>query len=65
MLNVMRENLRHLKWVLIVVAAAMVLSLGYYFTDNTNLGQGAWAARVNGTVTYVACAPCNQYLLRH
>src|SRR5262245_47288222 len=31
MLNVMRDNLRHLKWVLIVVAVAMLGYLGAYF----------------------------------
>ena len=31
MLNAMRENFRHLKWVLWIVAISMVLYLGYYF----------------------------------
>ena len=31
MLNVMRDNLKHLKWVLVVVAFAMLLYLGSFF----------------------------------
>jgi len=49
MLNTMRENLRHLKWVLWIVAISMVLSMGYYFARRDPGGPGAgWAARVNG-----------------
>jgi peptidyl-prolyl cis-trans isomerase D len=48
MLNVMRENLRHLKWVLWVVALAMTLSLGYYFVDRP-ADNAAWAVMVNET----------------
>ena len=48
MLNVMRDNLRHLKWVLVVVALAMLGYLGAFF-DMSPKGGGAtadWAARV-------------------
>jgi peptidyl-prolyl cis-trans isomerase D len=50
MLNVMRDNLRHLKWVLVVVALAMLGYLGAFF-DMSPKGGGAtadWAARVDG-----------------
>jgi peptidyl-prolyl cis-trans isomerase D len=50
MLNVMRDNLKHLKWVLVVVALAMLGYLGSYF--DPRVGRGAesseWAARVDG-----------------
>lgn len=51
MLNVFRENLRHLKWVLWLVAASMVFYLGYYFIDSdvTTPTEG-WAARVGDQV---------------
>lgn len=49
MLNVMRENLRHLKWVLWIVAASMVLYLGVYFGRSGTGSQGDWAAEVDGT----------------
>jgi peptidyl-prolyl cis-trans isomerase D len=50
MLNVMRDNLRHLKWVLVVVALAMLMYLGSYFDPRSKRGAGAsdWAARVDG-----------------
>lgn len=47
MLNVMRENLRHLKWLLVVVALSMLLYLGFYFQGRGAAGD-AWAARING-----------------
>lgn len=47
MLNVMRENLRHLKWLLVVVALSMLLYLGYYF-QGSGTASDAWAARING-----------------
>ena len=52
MLNVMRENLRSLRWVLWLVAASMVLYLGAFFScDDTPPGvaAGDWAALVNGS----------------
>jgi len=51
MLNVMRDNLRHLKWVLVVVAVAMLGYLGAYFDPRVkNRGTSSdWAARVDGT----------------
>jgi hypothetical protein len=54
MLNVMRENLKHLKWVLWVVAISMVLYLGVYFTGSSSRGgvDADWAAKVDGaTIT--------------
>ncbi len=50
MLNVMRDNLRHLKWVLVVVALAMLGYLGSYFDPRVKAGGPAadWAARVDG-----------------
>ena len=50
MLNVMRDNLRHLKWVLVVVALAMLMYLGSYFDPRSKSGAGSsdWAARVDG-----------------
>lgn len=50
MLNVMRDNLRHLKWVLVVVALAMLGYLGSYFDPRVKrAGASAdWAARVDG-----------------
>jgi peptidyl-prolyl cis-trans isomerase D len=49
MLNVMRENLRHLKWVLFIVAASMTLYLGTGFLGNKDSGgpSAPWAAKVN------------------
>jgi peptidyl-prolyl cis-trans isomerase D len=50
MLNVMRDNLRHLKWVLVVVALAMLGYLGSYFDPRVARGGSSsdWAARVDG-----------------
>src|SRR6185436_12570174 len=50
MLNVMRDNLRHLKWVLVVVALAMLMYLGSYFDPRQGRGAASadWAARVDG-----------------
>jgi len=50
MLNVMRDNLRHLKWVLVVVALAMLGYLGSYFDPRVKRGGASadWAARVDG-----------------
>ncbi len=50
MLNVMRDNLRHLKWVLVVVALAMLMYLGSYFDPRSKSGAQSsdWAARVDG-----------------
>jgi peptidyl-prolyl cis-trans isomerase D len=46
MLNVMRENLRHLKWILVVVAISLTLYLGAFFSGDTRQAAGNWAARV-------------------
>jgi len=48
MLNVMRQNLKSLKWVLWVVAIAMTLYLGKFFLDSGRRDAGNWVARVNG-----------------
>src|SRR5258706_7782559 len=50
MLNVMRDNLKHLKWVLVVVALAMLGYLGSYFDPRVKRGGPSrdWAARVDG-----------------
>ena len=49
MLNVMRDNLKHLKWVLWIVAFAMVMYLGaYFFNPSSNSPSGQWIAKVNG-----------------
>jgi peptidyl-prolyl cis-trans isomerase D len=49
MLNVMRENLRHLKWLLWLVAVSMVLYLGALFSCEQPGGPSdAWVAKVNG-----------------
>ena len=50
MLNVMRDNLKHLKWVLVVVAFAMLLYLGSFFDRGMGRGGASadWAARVDG-----------------
>lgn len=51
MLNVFRENLSHLKWVLVLVALSMVLYLGYYFIDDdTTMPTEGWAAKVGDRV---------------
>jgi peptidyl-prolyl cis-trans isomerase D len=50
MLNVMRDNLRSLKWVLWIVAIAMTLYLGDFFFDRSAGGaSGDWAARIDDT----------------
>ena len=50
MLNVMRENLRHLKWLLWLVAASMTFYLGaFFFSDDRGGSRDDWVARVNGT----------------
>lgn len=50
MLNVMRDNLKHLKWVLVVVALSMLLYLGSFFDPRAQRAgaTGDWAARVDG-----------------
>lgn len=49
MLNVMRDNLRHLKWVLIIVSVSMLAYLGAYFDLRGGKGASAdWAAKVDG-----------------
>src|SRR5262245_3155954 len=49
MLNLMRDNLRHLKWILFLVALAMLLYLGAYFDPRAYKRASAdWAARVDG-----------------
>jgi peptidyl-prolyl cis-trans isomerase D len=50
MLNVMRDNLRHLKWVLVVVALSMLLYLGTFLDRGSSRAgnQADWAARVDG-----------------
>lgn len=56
MLNVFRDNLKHLKWVLWFVIVGLVLYLGYYFggTPQPADGTAAWAARVDGSAIPVA-----------
>jgi len=52
MLNVMRDNLRSLRWVLWLVAASMVLYLGAFFSCDdrpAGVASGDWAAIVNGS----------------
>ncbi len=51
MLNVMRENLRHLKWVLFIVAISMTLYLGTGFLGDRDSGgrSAPWAAKVNNS----------------
>jgi peptidyl-prolyl cis-trans isomerase D len=51
MLNVMRDNLRHLKPILWVVAISLVAYLGAYFSCGQEPGgaDAPWAARVDGT----------------
>lgn len=49
MLNIMRENLRHLKWVLVVVALALLGYLGTYFDPRQRRDLASnWAAKVDG-----------------
>src|SRR4029079_17600841 len=49
-LNVMRDNLKHLKWVLWLVALSMLFYLGLYFNNSGSSGGagGDWAAKVDG-----------------
>jgi len=52
MLNVMRDNLRSLKWVLWLVAASMVFYLGAFFScedQPPGVAAGNWAALVDGS----------------
>jgi peptidyl-prolyl cis-trans isomerase D len=51
MLNVMRDNLKNLKWVLWVVAISLTLFLGGGFFGNRGGagGSGNWVARIDGT----------------
>jgi peptidyl-prolyl cis-trans isomerase D len=51
MLNVLRDNLKNLKWVLWLVAFALVAYLGTYFSCERERGDltSDWAAKVNGT----------------
>ncbi len=52
MLNVLRESFKHgpyLKWVLVAVAASLVLYLGSFFIgDTAGTGRIDWVARVDG-----------------
>ncbi len=49
MLNVFRENLKSLKWLLWIVAISMTLYLGSFFFGDSSAGPaGAWAASVDG-----------------
>ena len=55
MLNVFRENLRHLKWVLLAVVASFILTIfavwgGGIGSRNVDSDNVAWAARVGGQV---------------
>jgi peptidyl-prolyl cis-trans isomerase D len=49
MLNVMRDNLRHLRWVLWLVAASMVLYLGAFFScEDPKVTSGEWSVKIDG-----------------
>jgi peptidyl-prolyl cis-trans isomerase D len=50
MLNVMRDNLKHLKWVLGAVALSLLLYLGAYFDPRSysKATSSDWAARIDG-----------------
>ncbi len=51
MLNVFRENLRHLKWILYLVAGSFVVAIFAVWgggTTRSGPGQQSWAARVAG-----------------
>jgi peptidyl-prolyl cis-trans isomerase D len=56
MLNVFRENLRHLKWILLLVVFSFILTIyavwggGVSQNDSSQDGAQAWAARVDGEV---------------
>jgi len=50
MLNMFRENLKSLKWLLWLVAISMTLFLGNFFMGSgPGSGPGSWAAKVDGT----------------
>jgi len=58
MLNVFRENLKHLKWVLLLVVASFILTIfavwgGGVGNRGSQLDNAVWAARVNGAVISV------------
>jgi len=50
MLNVMRDNLKHLRWVLGAVALSLLLYLGAYFDPRSysKATSSDWAARIDG-----------------
>jgi peptidyl-prolyl cis-trans isomerase D len=56
MLNVFRENLRHLKWILLLVVFSFILTIyavwggGLTRMDSSRDGTEAWAAKVDGEV---------------
>ncbi|MCI0567927.1 MAG: peptidylprolyl isomerase [Acidobacteria bacterium] len=56
MLNVFRENLRHLKWILLLVVFSFILTIyavwggGVSQNDSSPDGAQSWAARVDGEV---------------
>jgi peptidyl-prolyl cis-trans isomerase D len=56
MLNVFRENLRHLKWILLAVVFSFILTIfavwggGLSRVDSGRAGETPWAARVDGRV---------------
>ena len=56
MLNVFRENLRHLKWILLLVVFSFILTIyavwggGVSRNDSSQNGAQSWAARVDGEV---------------
>ena len=56
MLNVFRENLRHLKWILLLVVFSFILTIyavwggGVSRNDSSQNGAESWAARVDGEV---------------
>jgi len=59
MLNVFRENLRHLKWILLLVVFSFILTIyavwggGVSRNDSSQNNPQAWAARVDGEVISV------------
>src|SRR5262245_43162842 len=56
MLNVFRENLRHLKWILLLVVFSFILTIyavwggGVSRNNSSQNGTQSWAARVDGEV---------------
>src|SRR4030095_13216754 len=56
MLNVFRENLRHLKWILLLVIFSFIITIyavwggGLTRVDSNREGTEAWAARADGEV---------------